>query len=128
VKHSNEWFSLRAACLANEPTAHWLAVFEAADIPAMPCNTLRSLPEDPHLKAVHLIEDSEHPVEGRVRAIRPTILFDGEARRQRVPAREAGADTRRVLEHAGFDAAGVDRLIRVGAAAEAGASAAAPTH
>jgi crotonobetainyl-CoA:carnitine CoA-transferase CaiB-like acyl-CoA transferase len=127
VKHSNEWFSLRAECLANETTAHWLAVFEAADIPAMPCNTLRTLPDDPHLKAVHLIEESEHPVEGRVRAIRPTILFDGEPRRERAPARETGADTRRVLTGAGFDAAEIDRLVQAGAAAEAGASAAAPT-
>jgi crotonobetainyl-CoA:carnitine CoA-transferase CaiB-like acyl-CoA transferase len=50
VKNSNAWFTLRAESLAGQTTEHWLAAFTQADIPAMPCNTLESLPDDPHVK------------------------------------------------------------------------------
>jgi crotonobetainyl-CoA:carnitine CoA-transferase CaiB-like acyl-CoA transferase len=116
VRNSNAWFTLRAESLADHSTKHWLAVFTHADIPAMPCNTLESLPADPHIKAVGLIGLSRHPVEGDVNSIRPTVLFDDEIRRSASPARDIGWDTRDVLRAAGMNDREINDLVADGAA------------
>ena len=51
--------------------ADWLAAFERADIPATPLNTLETLFDDPHLAQVGMFRWTDHPSEGRVRAMRP---------------------------------------------------------
>jgi crotonobetainyl-CoA:carnitine CoA-transferase CaiB-like acyl-CoA transferase len=116
VENSNAWFKLRADALADQTTEHWLMVLATADIPAMPCNTLESLPHDPHLQAVNLIALSRHPSEGEVRNVRPTTVFDGEVRNSTTPARELGWDTRDILLAAGMTKEEVDDLVKQGAA------------
>ncbi len=51
-RHVDLWFRVRAEALASRTSADWLAVFAAADVPAMPCHTLETLERDPHLAAV----------------------------------------------------------------------------
>ncbi|MFH6786886.1 MULTISPECIES: CaiB/BaiF CoA transferase family protein [Methylobacterium] len=110
------WFSLRAEVLATRTTAEWLAVFAAADVPAMPCHTLETLEHDPHLVAVGLIGTDAHPTEGRVRTLRPTILQDGAPAPAGRPAPPPGFDTRAVLRELGVSEAQADALIAGGAA------------
>jgi crotonobetainyl-CoA:carnitine CoA-transferase CaiB-like acyl-CoA transferase len=116
VAHSGEWFRLRSESLAMQTTDHWLAVFARLDVPAMACHTLHTLADDPHLRAVALIERMHHPREGDVRAIRPTVIIDNEAPRCGEPAREVGADTRRILVQAGFSETEIGDLLKAGAA------------
>ncbi|MGZ5866140.1 MAG: CaiB/BaiF CoA transferase family protein [Xanthobacteraceae bacterium] len=118
VKNSGAWFRLRAESLADQTTEHWLAAFTQADIPAMPCNTLDSLPNDPHVKAVGLIAPSLHPTEGDVKSIRPTMLFDDEVGQSTSPARELGWDTRDVLRDMGMSDAEISKLVESGAAVD----------
>jgi crotonobetainyl-CoA:carnitine CoA-transferase CaiB-like acyl-CoA transferase len=109
-----DWFELRGAPLTQRTTAEWLTVFRAADLPAMPCHTLETLPEDPHLQAVGLITCEDHPTEGRTRVIRSSILVDGSSTPTRTTAVPCGWDTRAVLADAGFDTDEIESLLAEG--------------
>jgi crotonobetainyl-CoA:carnitine CoA-transferase CaiB-like acyl-CoA transferase len=111
-----EWFAVRGAALSSRTTEEWLAVFQGADIAAMPCNTLETLQSDPHLEAVGLVTSEQHPVEGTASAIRSTIRFDDEYPPLRDPAQPRGAQTRAVLDELGFSPAEIDQLLGRGAA------------
>lgn len=56
-------------------TREWLAVLKDADIPAYVVNSLDDLFDDPHLNAVGLFEEREHPTEGRVKVARFPVKF-----------------------------------------------------
>ncbi|KMO11693.1 CaiB/BaiF CoA transferase family protein [Methylobacterium platani] len=115
-RHVDLWFRVRAEALAERTTAEWLAIFAAADVPAMPCHTLETLERDPHLAAVGLIGTGDHPTEGRVRTLRPTILHDGATAPAGRPAPPPGFDTRAVLAELGFPETESAALIAGGAA------------
>ncbi len=82
----------------------------------MPCHTLDTLLDDPHLRATGLVVPQHHPTEGAIRSLRPTVLQDGEAAAPGRPAAPVGYDTEAVLAEAGLDAAEIARLIASGAA------------
>ncbi|MEK9724639.1 MAG: CoA transferase [Rhodospirillaceae bacterium] len=115
-QNATDWFDLRAGALKDKPSAHWLAALEAEDVPAMTCHTLETLPDDPHLNAVGLTAQIDHPTEGRVTAIRPAIIVDGEPLTPGDPAQPLGWDTRGVLADAGMTADDIDALVGDGAA------------
>jgi crotonobetainyl-CoA:carnitine CoA-transferase CaiB-like acyl-CoA transferase len=102
AKYVAEWFEVRGAPLENKTTDEWLAIFRAVDLPAMPCHTLQSLPHDPHLKAVGLLDYENHPTEGKTAVIRSTIQVDGVYPSPRSPASPCGWDTDEILTELGF--------------------------
>jgi crotonobetainyl-CoA:carnitine CoA-transferase CaiB-like acyl-CoA transferase len=119
AKHVMEWFAIRGAPLTGKTTQQWLELFRSADIAAMPCHTLESLPRDPHLAAVGLIRFEEHPTEGQSAAIRSTLRFDGTYPPLRAPSQPRGWETREVLQEAGCSAGQIEALIAAGAAVAA---------
>ena len=56
-----------AALLTTRTTDDWMALFDGADIPAMPLNSLEDLLSDPHLEATGFFTFVNHPSEGRLR-------------------------------------------------------------
>jgi crotonobetainyl-CoA:carnitine CoA-transferase CaiB-like acyl-CoA transferase len=116
AKHVEAWFAIRGAPLTGKTTTEWLAIFRDADIAAMPCHSLETLATDPHLQTVRLIRSEEHPVEGRIVAIRPSILVNGvnaSTGRHAVPK---GWDTHQILTEVGFGPAEIEALYNQGAA------------
>lgn len=111
-----EWFVIRGAPLAGKTTAQWLDAFQAADIPAMPCHTLASLTDDPHLAAVGLLSTEQHASEGKAKAIRSTLRFDGLYPGLGSPAQVMGQETQELLKECGFSVAQIDALLSSGAA------------
>jgi crotonobetainyl-CoA:carnitine CoA-transferase CaiB-like acyl-CoA transferase len=109
--HVKEWFEIRGAALSGKTTAEWLAVFQAADIAAMPCHTLATLGTDPHLEAVGLVTREQHPTEGGVSAVRSTIRCDEAYPPLGGPAQPRGWETRSVLEEIGLGAAEIEDLL-----------------
>ena len=109
-RNATEWYAMRKDALVGQTTAHWLAVFAAADVPAAICHSLETLPADPHLLAVGLLVEETHPTEGTIRSIRPTVLEDGRPAEPGPPARAQGADTAAVLAEAGLTAAEIAAL------------------
>jgi crotonobetainyl-CoA:carnitine CoA-transferase CaiB-like acyl-CoA transferase len=111
AKYVSEWFEVRGAPLENKTTEAWLAIFRAADLPAMPCHTLQTLTNDPHLKAVQLIDFENHPTEGKIAVIRSTIQVNGHYASARSMAVPRGWDTRDLLETLGYSAVEIETLI-----------------
>ncbi len=66
-----------AGHLADRTNGEWLALLDAADIPACAVNSIEDLLADEHLKAVQFFETIEHPTEGALRNCRFPILFSG---------------------------------------------------
>ncbi len=117
--HVKKWFEIRGAALSGKTTAEWLAVFQAADIAAMPCHTLATLGTDRHLEAVGLVTREQHPTEGGVSAVRSTIRCDEAYPPLGDPAQPRGWETRKVLEEIGLGAADIEDLLTTGAAVAA---------
>ena len=111
VRHARDWYEFRATALLGRTTAEWLAAFAAADVPAMPCHTLESLPEDPHLRAVGLLRPDHHPEEGAILGLRGTVLLHGQPPSLDPPAEAIGAATQAVLAEAGLDGAEIDAAL-----------------
>jgi crotonobetainyl-CoA:carnitine CoA-transferase CaiB-like acyl-CoA transferase len=103
AKYVSEWFEIRGAALENKTTGEWLEVFRKADLPAMPCHTLETLINDPHLKAVELLSSENHPTEGKITVIRSTIQVDGKYPSARSSAVPMGWDTKEILSDLEFN-------------------------
>jgi crotonobetainyl-CoA:carnitine CoA-transferase CaiB-like acyl-CoA transferase len=114
-RHQVEWLAVRSEPLRGRTTKEWIEVFRAADIPVQPCHTLDSLLDDPHLRAVSLVEFDEHPTEGSVAAIRSTISIDGACEPAGTPAQPRGWETVSVLTDLGFTPSEVADLLHSGA-------------
>ncbi|MEI9930317.1 MAG: CoA transferase [Rhizomicrobium sp.] len=97
VRNSTEWFALRQNALRGRNTDAWVEEFSRVDVPAMPCHSLESLIDDPHIRASQLLSPDHHPTEGDILAMRSTILRNGKADATGAPAAAMGADTRPVL-------------------------------
>lgn len=52
---TDEIATVLAARIAQEPYAHWAAIFERDDVPFAPVNTLDNLADDPHLTARKMV-------------------------------------------------------------------------
>lgn len=111
------WFEIRGAPLLQRTTAEWLALMEGADIACKPCHTLESLVEDPHLSAVRLLSEDEHPTEGRTIAIRPSILVGDASLPLGSIAEPKGWSSRAILAEAGYSTEEIEAMLAAGAVA-----------
>ncbi|RYE73476.1 MAG: CoA transferase [Oxalobacteraceae bacterium] len=96
--------------IATRSTDEWLALCVDLDIPATRLYALDQLPDHPHLQAVGLFQESNHPTEGAIREIRPTTRFHATPTSIRRPAPVLGQHTREVLLEAGLKEDEVSRL------------------
>lgn len=85
------------------------------DIPATRLYSIDELPEHPHLKAVGLLQEVDHPSEGRIRTIRPPTRFARTPAELALPAPTLGQHTLEVLREAGLDEADLAALAGAGA-------------
>lgn len=85
-------------------TAQWMEICEELDLPATPVYSLDELPNHPHLKAVGLFQEMDHPSEGAVRYVRPAARFEASPASVRLPAPQLGQDTAAVLGGLGYGA------------------------
>ena len=51
------------------PAAHWLALFDANDIPCGPINNSAQVFADPHVQARHLVVTTDHPTLGHLQTL-----------------------------------------------------------
>ncbi|WP_246033007.1 CaiB/BaiF CoA transferase family protein [Falsirhodobacter xinxiangensis] len=115
AKNVDAWFAVRGAGLFGKTTREWLDIFQQADVAAMPCHTLETLPQDQHLEAVGLLSSEEHPTEGTVTAIRSTARFNGVYSRLQTTAHPKGWDTKEILKDLGCDDEAIQVLFASGA-------------
>jgi formyl-CoA transferase len=92
-------------------TAEWVEICGEIDVPCTPIYTLDALPEHPHLQAVGLFEETQHPTEGRIRQLRPTARFAATPVRLRRHAPLLGEHTAEVLSEAGLSPDQIDACV-----------------
>ena len=112
--HVKEYYEIRIAALSARTTAEWLDIFDRADVPAMPYNTLDSLLEDPHLHDVGFFEMRDHPTEGRTRSMRLPNKWSCGTRRQWSPAPKLGQQSVEILRELGYAEDDIRAMIRDG--------------
>ena len=118
IKNVKEVYGLVAEELRARTTDEWLDLFDRADIPAMPMQTLESLVDDAHLKAVKLFELAEHPSEGTIRQMRNPTRWSATPLGAIRHAPRLGEHSRELLLEIGYDESQVEQLLQSRVTAE----------
>ncbi|MBR9763341.1 MAG: CoA transferase [Rhodobacteraceae bacterium] len=76
TQHYDALYAELSEIVATRPTSAWLEALKGADIPHSPVATLEDLLVDPHLQATGLFRRVEHPSEGAITTLAPTVRFE----------------------------------------------------
>ena len=100
---------------AQKPCSHWLAVFEANDIPCGPINDYAQVFADPQVVAREMVVEVEHPTLGQLKTLGSPIKLSATPPDVRRRAPLLGEHTDEVLTEAGFGESEIAALRRAGA-------------
>src|SRR5689334_415115 len=101
--------------LIGRPSAEWLQKLTAADVPCGPVLTRSEMIRHPHVQALELLEEYQHPKAGRLRQTRAAARFSKTPPSIRRGAPALGQDTEAVLAELGYSAADIAGLREAGA-------------
>lgn len=110
AKHYPEVYRFLAQQFRLRTCDQWLEILPALDIPCSEVIALTQVLDDPHLTAVGMFPEIDHPVVGKIRDIRFPVQWDGVDIRTRRPAPTPGEHTREILLEAGLDEAELAEL------------------
>ena len=96
--HANEVGQFVADHLPMYTSAEWTEKLRAVDIPVSPVNGIADLFDEPHLRAVGMFDEVEHPTEGTLKVARFPVKFGRTPASVRRLAPNLGADTQQVLD------------------------------
>lgn len=97
-------YAFVADTLKTKTTAEWLALLDAADIPAAPLHDIASLFDDPHLNDAGFFRFADHPTEGRLRMTDVPGTWSASQPTVRSLPPNLGEHTAEVLREAGLSA------------------------
>ncbi|MBI5720873.1 MAG: CoA transferase [Burkholderiales bacterium] len=114
TEHSAAVYAWLDATFRTRTTAQWLDILASADVPAGPLQTLESLLEDPHLRAVGFFERHQHPTDGTVVTLRSPARWSRTPPDVRRLAPHLGEHGAEVLAEAGFTRDEIAALVASG--------------
>lgn len=107
-------YELVAEALETKTSQEWLDAFGAEDIPSMQMHDMETILDDPHLKAVGLFKEMDHPTEGRVRYIEAPVRLSRTPGGFRSHADHLGESSVPVLDELGYGAEEIAALLAGG--------------
>lgn len=110
TKHIDEIYAFVGEVLKARTTKEWISILDAADIPVMPMNDIKSLIADPHLNDVGFIKKMSHPTEGDIRTTQIPGTWSKSQPSIRALAPALGENTAEVLRAAGFSDAEISEI------------------
>ncbi len=115
VKHRGDLAARVEAITRTHPRAHWLALFEANDIPCGPINDYAQVFGDAQVRARELVVEVDHPTLGRLRSLGSPIKMSATPPAVRTRAPLLGEHTDEILRDLGMSAEEIAALRRGGA-------------
>ncbi len=107
-RNSRELYALVDQVTRTRTTDEWIAVLKPMNIPVQKLNRLDDLENDPHLSAVGLFEQYEHPEIGAYKQLRPPVKFSKTPSNIRRHPPRLGEHTDEVLAELEREAAGTE--------------------
>ncbi|MDR6870846.1 crotonobetainyl-CoA:carnitine CoA-transferase CaiB-like acyl-CoA transferase [Bosea sp. BE125] len=101
--------------LTTQDSAHWLAAFEAAAVPAGPIYAVDAMFDDPQVQHLGIAQPVSHPVLGDIRVIGEPVGLSRTPASVQTPTPEAGEHNAEILRELGYDEAAITRLKDSGA-------------
>jgi len=114
-KNIDALYEIVGEVMIHRTSAEWLDVLTAADVPVMPMNTPEGLFECPHLTAVEMFPEVDHPTEGRVRHIKVPVHFSKTPGGYYRHPEQPGQSTAAVLSEVGYGPDDIVALEKAGA-------------
>jgi crotonobetainyl-CoA:carnitine CoA-transferase CaiB-like acyl-CoA transferase len=96
-------------------SADWLALLEAAGVPAGPVLSVGEMHQDPQAQARDMVPEVDHPVAGAVKTLGLPVKFSETPGAVVRPAPLYGQHNREILAEIGYDPAEIDILLASGA-------------
>lgn len=113
-KHIDALYGIVAESMRARSTAAWLECLGEADIPCGPMHSLDDLFHDPHLQAVGMFPQIEHPTEGSIRHIKVPVKFTKTPGGLQCHAERLGGSSATVLREIGYSDAQIADLEKSG--------------
>ena len=101
VVHIDTVSAFLSDILKEHDSAYWMDFFDDLDIPVAPMNSLEDLIADPQTVASGLVQELEHPTEGRMRAVSNPVVWNDASLEIGLPP-TLGQHTRELLLAAGL--------------------------
>lgn len=115
LKHIDVVMGYLKNIMETRNTEEWLRIFEEADLPVGPMNSIDDIVDDPHLAAIGFFREVKHPTEGVILDMATPTEWSESPPEVRYQAPNLGEHTRDILIEAGYTADEIQALADRGA-------------